>query len=126
MAAQRTKTRGDAVHDESNGAVPDAEPSILSTTAKITPLDNEVEIVVSSSFQVNLGNFENKSSFASTKARFAADGDEEAQVAYLWDKVYAALAPELEMAAALTVHKSTVRGDKDGTFIHLIVESPQD
>lgn len=125
MAAQRTKNRGDELHVESNGTVSDTEQSVLSTTAKITPLDNEVEVVVSSSFQVNLGNFENKSSFASAKARFAADGDEEAQVAYLWDKVYAALAPELEMAASLTVHKSTVRGDKEGTFIHLIVEPPQ-
>lgn len=125
MAAQRSKARGNELHVESNGIVSDTQPSVLNTTATVKPLDNEVEIVVSSSFQVNLGNFENKSSFASTKARFAADGDEEAQIAYLWDKVYAALAPELEMAAALTVHKSTVRGDKEGTFIHLIVEPPQ-
>lgn len=121
MAAQRSKARGNELHVESNGAVSEAESSELSTTAKITPLGNEVEVVVSTSYQVNLGNYENKTSFASAKARFAADGDQEEQVAHLWDRVYTALAPELEMAASLTTLKSNIRGDKDGTFIHLIV-----
>lgn len=118
---QRKENVGNELHDEGSGVVPAVEPSVLSTTAKVTPLDNEVEIVVSSSFQVNLGNYENKSSFTSAKARFAADGDQEEQIAYLWDRVYAALAPELEMAASLTTLSSGRRSDKEGTFIHLIV-----
>lgn len=87
----------------------------------VKPLDNEIEVTVSTSFQVNLGNFENKNTFASAKARFAADADPEGAAAYLWDRVYTSMLPELEQAADLTVHKSNVRGDKDGTFIHLIM-----
>lgn len=76
---------------------------------------------MSTSFQVNLGNFENKNTFASAKARFAADSDPDGVTEYLWDRVYATIAPELEQAANLTVNKSSVRGDKEGTFIHILV-----
>jgi len=121
MAATRSKNRADTVHDESSGTVQEPEPSNLNTTVTVRPLDNEIEVTVSTSFQVNLGNFENKQTFTSAKARFAADTDPEAAAEYLWDRVYTTMAPELEQAANLTVHKSTVRGDKDGTFIHLIM-----
>ena|SRR5260221_13890584 len=118
---QRKEAVDDAVHSESSGAVPAVEPTILNTVAEIKPLDNAIEVTVSTSFQVNLGNFENKNTFTSAKARFAADADPEGVAEYLWDRVYATVAPELEQAANLTVHKSQVRGDKEGTFIHLIM-----
>lgn len=93
----------------------------MNTTAVVKPLDNEIEVTVSTSFQVNLGNFENKNTFASAKARFAADADVDEVTEYLWDRVYATLAPELEQASELTVNSSAVRGDKEGTFIHILV-----
>lgn len=93
----------------------------MSTTAEIKPLDGAIEVTVSTAFHVNLGNFENKDAFASAKARFAADADPEQVAQYLWDRVYTSISPELEQAADLTVHKSNVRGEKDGTFIHLIM-----
>lgn len=89
--------------------------------AEIKPLDGAIEVTVSTSFQVNLGNFENKQTFTSAKGRFSVDADPEGVAEYLWDRVYATVAPELEQAANLTVHKSAVRGDKEGTFIHLIM-----
>lgn len=76
---------------------------------------------MSTAFQVNLGNYENKSIFGSAKARFAATEEPEKVAEYLWDRVYATISPELEQAANLTVYKSDRRGDKDGTFIHLIM-----
>lgn len=119
---QRKEAVGDELHGESSGVVPTAEPSELSTTVDINkPIDGVIEVAVSTSFHVNLGNYESKDAFASAKARFADTGDVELQAAHLWDRVYATIAPELEMAASLTVHASKTRGDKEGTFIHLIV-----
>lgn len=118
---QRKEAVDDEVHSESSGTVPAAQPNSLSTTAVIRPLDNEIEVTVSTAFHVNLGNFENKDAFASAKARFAADDDPEAAATYLWDRVYIAISPELEQAASLTVHESKIRGEKDGTFIHILV-----
>jgi hypothetical protein len=121
VATQRTKVEPNEVHGESSDTVPTTEPSDLVTQVKVVPLNGEVEVTVSTSFQVNLGNFENKQAFASAKARFSTDTDTRAASDYLWDRVYSSLAPELEQAADLTVHSSKVRGDKEGTFVHLLV-----
>ena len=115
MAAKRTSTKTDTVHSEGS------EPVQEATVVAIKPIDGKLEITVSTGLQVNLGNFENKSVFGSAKGVFDAEADVDGVAEYLWDRIYATIAPELEQAADLTTLTSTVRGDKAGTFIHLLV-----
>lgn len=68
-----------------------------------------------------MGNFENKGMFGSAKGTFAADADVDGVAEYLWNRVYDTLAPELQQAADLTTQTSKIRGEKTGTFIHLLV-----
>ena len=115
MAAKRTTAQPDTVHSESDGTV--QEPAIV----EIHPVDGLLEITVSTGFQVNLGNFENKTMFGSVKGKFPAESDVDGVGEYLWNRVYDTLAPELQQAADLTTQTSKVRGEKTGTFIHLLV-----
>ena len=76
---------------------------------EVVPIDGGVEVTVSTSFKVNLGNYESKDIFGAAKARFAADADPEEIGAFLFDRVYGAMGLELEQAAMLAPKGSAVK-----------------
>lgn len=107
MAAQRNSNRGDEVYGESATALPESS-SVAPTTITSRTVDGTVEVTVSTTLKVNLGNYESKDIFGSAKGRFAEDTSPESAGEFLLDFIYGAVNDELAVAKELAPNSSAV------------------
>lgn len=104
MAAQRNSTVGDAVQSESRTVIQESVPSVESVT-----IDGVLEITVSTSVKVNVGNYESKDTFGSVKGRFKEGTSADDVSVFLFNRLYATLSEELDYLKGLAI---------DNSFIH--------
>ena len=105
MASRNTHV-SDSVHTKSDGAVQESKE--LPVTVTTMTVDGIVEVTVSTSLKVNLGNYETKDSFGSAKGRFPENTDPGVAGEFLLDFIYGALNDELTLAKDLAPKTSAV------------------
>lgn len=107
MAAQRNKAVGNDLHNEGVPAVSES-PTVVPVTLNSVTVDGIVEVTLSTTIKVNLGNYESKDIFGSAKARFHEGKSPEEAGEFLLDFIYGAANDELVGAKELAPKGSAV------------------
>ena len=112
MAAKRTSNQSDSVHGASSGTVPVVEQGDVERS--FLPIDGKLECTVTSQFKINYGYYEAHHVFAAAKATFDSQADPDKIAAYLDERVFSLMNPQLEAAQDVSIKESFGRKFEQG------------
>lgn len=103
VSRQGQETVRDEIQGKTGGVL-QVSPTVIESVT----VDGILEVTVSSSFKVNLGNYESKDCFASVKGKFSESTSPTTAGEFLFDHVYAVLNDELNAAKELAPKNSSI------------------